>query len=439
MRCRVAMLFIAVASLLTAVGVAPAAAEPGPYDTSKAFYADHTTYGWIPDDSPTCGTAGTPLEVEFDVADLPAKRITGIYVRFTVHHSSIGDVDASLVAPDGTEHVLFADTGGRCIDAARPHLHGSYGFIDTAERDWWAEAAALGEDEAMDPDPYRTSDASGAQTSMVEGFADVVDPNGTWVLRVSDDWNGVRGNVTAAELGISVDTTTPDIVVSGPAYGATVTGQPTYEFSSTHGDVEEFRCRIDDGPEVPCTSPWTPALRNGGHRVTMAAVDTSGNVAPVTYAVIVNDQVPPDTVVTGGPPDQAVVTEPPTWELGSPDPDVLSYLCSLDAGAWQPCTSPYTPTSPDGGPLAPGPHLWGVAAIDVNGNGDPTPVVRTFTLRDLACEDAQATLQTAERKLQRAEASGDRARIRKAKRAVRRAERAVATECADVPARQGAR
>ncbi|MEO1174292.1 MAG: hypothetical protein AAFX94_19905, partial [Myxococcota bacterium] len=52
-----------------------------------------------------------------------------------------------------------------------------------------------------------------------------------------------------------------------------------FEFSSPADDVASFRCRLDDGPLVECTSPFEQVLRTeGSHRFEVAAVDTVGLV-----------------------------------------------------------------------------------------------------------------------------------------------------------------
>jgi hypothetical protein len=94
------------------------------------------------------------------------------------------------------------------------------------------------------------------------------------------------------------DNTPPDTtIVSGPS-GTTTDTTPTFTFTSTESDPA-FECRIDTGPWMDCTSPWTPiALSSGDHTVSVRATDVAGNT----------DQSPATRTFTvaGAPPTLAL-------------------------------------------------------------------------------------------------------------------------------------
>jgi hypothetical protein len=75
----------------------------------------------------------------------------------------------------------------------------------------------------------------------------------------------------------------------------------------------------------------------------------------------VADTLEPETTITAGPPFEFSSTEAGTFE------------CRIDAGAFAPCSSPYTVPA-----LAPGSHTFEVRAIDAAGNPDPSPAQRVF-------------------------------------------------------------
>jgi hypothetical protein len=87
------------------------------------------------------------------------------------------------------------------------------------------------------------------------------------------------------------------------------------------------------------------------------------------------DVTPPQTTITGGIVDGAATNEAsPTFTFSANEPG--TFQCRFDAAAFAACTSPHTPSAP----LADGPHVFEVRAIDTSSNVDPTPDARSFTL-----------------------------------------------------------
>ena len=82
---------------------------------------------------------------------------------------------------------------------------------------------------------------------------------------------------------------------------------------------------------------------------------------------------PPQTLITEQPPATSTETSASfsfaSSEAGS------SFECSLDGGAWVPCSSPLTYDS-----LAVGTHTFEVRAADGAGDVDPTPASATFSV-----------------------------------------------------------
>jgi len=74
------------------------------------------------------------------------------------------------------------------------------------------------------------------------------------------------------------------------------------------------------------------------------------------------DQRPPDTTATTGSTTRS------SWEVLFAADEPSSFECSLDGGAYQPCSSPVRYTE-----LTPGRHTFAVRAVDQSGNRDPAP------------------------------------------------------------------
>lgn len=179
--------------------------------------------GPIPDRTTAgCGApAGAPLNITFN--STATGTITNVEVDMTATHSWVGDVDVQLIAPDGTTHNVFSDTGSTTTTGcgADDDLAGLYGFGDSFAGNWWTEATTVS---PMAPGNYRTSTVGdvvggGTVTSMTPVFA-AVNPAGTWTLRVTDEGNGDTGSVSAANLRITTSgggcpTTAAGVTVSG--------------------------------------------------------------------------------------------------------------------------------------------------------------------------------------------------------------------------------
>ena len=92
---------------------------------------------------------------------------------------------------------------------------------------------------------------------------------------------GLRCDIGAYELVRAAQSAPPDtVIVSGPS-PVTRDRTPTFSFSASRPGTT-FECSLDDGPFLPCSSPFTaPAsLRAGPHVFRVRARDASGNVDP---------------------------------------------------------------------------------------------------------------------------------------------------------------
>lgn len=80
----------------------------------------------------------------------------------------------------------------------------------------------------------------------------------------------------------------------------------------------------------------------------------------------------PETTIDSGPPDISREARP-TFTFSSPDAGA-EFECSLDDGAFGPCSSPHTTSA-----LSQGTYTFRVRAVDGD-DRDPTPAQRTFEI-----------------------------------------------------------
>ncbi|MHA2647799.1 MAG: choice-of-anchor J domain-containing protein [bacterium JZ-2024 1] len=192
-------------------------------------------------------------------------------------------------------------------------------------------------------------------------------------------WTGLPANYDWI-----VDLTPPDTQITSAPPVFTNNQDATFEFTGTD-DVTPpanltFECQIDGGGFSPCVSPFSATgLAEANHAFEVRAMDETGNLdaTPATHTWTV-DLTPPDTQITSGPP-VFTTSSTATFQFTGADnfstPANLTFECSLDAGPYEPCTSPKTYTG-----LGLGPHTFNVRATDQSGNTDATPAVYNWTI-----------------------------------------------------------
>jgi subtilisin-like proprotein convertase family protein len=177
------------------------------------FSANPASLGAIPD-SPAGGTicgdaTGGTRNVTFAVSGLSGA-VQAVQVQMSVTHTWVGDIQATLIAPNGATHLLYSQTGATTPDGCgdNSNLVGPYVFRDGVASSWWAAAAAADAATALPSTVYNTSTAGGevgggAATSIDAAFAGVANANGTWTLQFRDLGEGDTGSVGAAEITIT--------------------------------------------------------------------------------------------------------------------------------------------------------------------------------------------------------------------------------------------
>ena len=171
-------------------------------------------YGPIPDGAAAGPLAyGEPRDIFFNVSNRTGS-IDVVRVFFRANHSFVGDLKVQLIAPDGRSHLLFERTGAtsgtsagfgsNLIDSVQ-YFFGD-DFSGVTGTNWWTAADVAGDIGQVNLFATVVSGGPGVNipapvTSMTETFRST-EPNGTWILRFEDGWQGDSGEVTEAELVI---------------------------------------------------------------------------------------------------------------------------------------------------------------------------------------------------------------------------------------------
>ena len=151
------------------------------------------------------------------------------------------------------------------------------------------------------------------------------------------------------------------------------------------GPSPEWLAVTPDGESVYVT--------NLGDGVSQYSVGSNGALTPKAPATVdvgaapIGVAVTPinETIISDGAND--VTNDPtPTFRFTSSEPG-SSFRCRLDSGSYKPCTSPETTSH-----LADGTHTFYVRAKDSEGNIDPTPASRTFTVRTASIRVSSSAL-----------------------------------------------
>jgi hypothetical protein len=151
------------------------------------------------------------------------------------------------------------------------------------------------------------------------------------------------------------------------AFAASDAGQPV--------SGVQFQCSLDSGAWRACQSPFNAASgRQGDHTLKIRAIDPSSDAttppASVTWVVVLT---PPDTVVTS-----VRVRANGRFSAhfhGISPVGIASFQCRIGHRRWRACASPFRRR------LHRGSHTFGVRAVDLAGNHDPSPAYVRFSVR----------------------------------------------------------
>ena len=235
-----------------------------------------------------------------------------------------------------------------------------------------------------------TADAAGAFTASI-----TLIPNAATTLEIFATTQGGQGLTSRpAEVLILHDDLAPTLGFQAPPAGAHVRGEVSVQAQASDlgSGLATLALTVDGQtlaasitPELPAeaataTATWTTiVLADGAYTLGATATDQAGNTATTTRVVLV-DNTPPDTQLTGGPSGSIPGTEATFTATGTDNltpVGTLLFAWRLDGGAWSGFDAATTASFTN---LAPGPHLFEVKARDLAGNEDPTPAQASFTV-----------------------------------------------------------
>lgn len=195
-----------------------------PQRPAATFPANAATLGAIADGAGVtqCGSNGANRDVTFTVSGITGAP-SNVEVSMTLTHTWVGDVTATLIAPNATQKVLFGYTGSTTAAGCGDNsdLLGPYNFKDSAAAPpfggWWQSATAATGLVALTSGDYRSTNLGGVgavnpqpPTNLTAAFAGVANSNGTWILRLTDGGVGDTGAISAATLTVVSAAAPPD-------------------------------------------------------------------------------------------------------------------------------------------------------------------------------------------------------------------------------------
>ena len=218
---------------------------------------------------------------------------------------------------------------------------------------------------SIDGDPFQSCTSAFTSASLSDG-------GHTFEVRAIDQ----AGNAdqTPASRSFTVDTSEPGTTIDSGPTGTINTDQASFTFSTDEPGAG-FECRIDGGDWEECDSPQTYRdLSQGSHTFEVRAVDAAGNAdsTPPSQTFTVSTEAP-QTSIDSGP--AGTVADDGAELTFSSDDNAATFECRLDGDAFAACTSPVNLTG-----LGDGSHTFRVRAIDADGNTDPTPASRSWTV-----------------------------------------------------------
>jgi hypothetical protein len=170
----------------------------------------------------------------------------------------------------------------------------------------------------------------------------------------------------------TVDKTPPTVTILSHPGNPTKQTDASFGFNSTEAGTVE--CRLDGGAWGVCgsstTMQYVGLTANTSHIFDVRVTDAATNVGSTSFTWTI-DTIPPTTTISGGPTGSIYVN---SGQFAFSANETATFECSLDGGAFAPCTSPQAFAG-----LAVGGHTMTVRGTDVAGNVE-TGVSRAFNV-----------------------------------------------------------
>jgi hypothetical protein len=133
----------------------------------------------------------------------------------------------------------------------------------------------------------------------------------TFAVRPTD---GVGNTGATTSYSWRIDATAPETTISSAPRSRTTTLSATLRFSASESAT--FRCKLDAGAFVPCTSPKSYArLRRSSHQFEVRSTDSAGNADPTSavhrWTIVASARTPKAASALFAPRAGARVASPP--------------------------------------------------------------------------------------------------------------------------------
>ncbi|MEN9798989.1 MAG: hypothetical protein RL653_2685, partial [Pseudomonadota bacterium] len=361
----------------------------------------------VPSAGVTVVIDGTPPETEWEAVPPASSALAFADVAFRANEPTTGfacSLDGAPFTPCASPRRLGPLSEGRHAFEVRatdttgnvepePAVHAWNVDTVTPTLQWVSHPAALTN--------VRTATVEFSASESTSGWECALDGTGFSTCSSPRTWTGlpdgahavrVRAKDLAGNAGNeltwtwTVDGTPPSSSVTSPLQGAALRSGPV-EVEGRAEDLGSGLARVeysvDAGPWLPAAGldPWTFSVTvssEGIHALRVRATDAAGNVQAVPASTWITwDTVAPDTLLVLTPPPLSREARA-TFAFTSPE-SAATFECSVEGGAWTPCTSPFTRES-----LSEGSHGMEIRARDPAGNVDLTPAAHAWTVDTVA-------------------------------------------------------
>lgn len=152
----------------------------------------------IPDATPAGVNSTITFTDNFTITDGVSVTLTGLT------HTWVGDITATLIAPDSTAHSLVFRIGRITTGFGdSSNFGGDYTFNDAATGDIWAEATLGTSAYVLRSGSYRTTGADSAAFTSMDSVFTGKSTLGTWTLNMADLAGGDLGTLTGWSLSMN--------------------------------------------------------------------------------------------------------------------------------------------------------------------------------------------------------------------------------------------
>lgn len=237
---------------------------PGSDIARRVTFLADVSIGSISDGAPSSTT------FEVDVFGLVGALTRDVNVVFDIDHDNVSDLAATITSPQGETVALFTSPGTNCAG------EGLRLTIDDGAMMSYAELQAACE--PVVPAITGQFRSEGGNLSTLNAS----DPNGTWLITVSDTRTGNGGLVQGISLVLEQSGGTV-VFPTRNAVTFTSTGQNQYNVSGIDACGDVTATYLDEVVDQPCTSPYTQIINR-----TWNAEDEEGNQSlPCTQVIYV--------------------------------------------------------------------------------------------------------------------------------------------------------